>query len=530
MKLFLTAALATAALAVFAAQNPANAASPKNMLVIGTSMTGIRTLDPAENNARGVSELISNMYDNLVQLSPDDLQTLRPMLATDWNVSADGKLITLTMRTDAYFQSGNPVTAQDAAWSIQRLVKMGQVGSSDMALWGFNSANVDKLVRAKDASTLELELPVEVSPALVLYSLAGASTGIIDMKATMSHEANGDFGSGWLTSTSAGSGPFSISQWRPNDIAIFEANKKYWGGAPAMARVVARHIPESGNLRLQLQAGDVDVGQYMASGDLEALGRDKSFVVDNVPGLGFYYIALNTKDPDLQKPLVRQAFQHAFDWKAIADNIMRYNGFPWQSMMPKGMAGAPSDATSRYEYDPAKAKALLAEAGYPNGLTKTLNPSGSNTLPFAEALQGSAKAAGLNLNLVPGEYTSAFRERKFEVLLGTTGARLPDPFAVATQYAYNPDNRNEARLASYYLWRTGMQVPELNSLVDQSMKERDATKRSEIFKKIDAKYQEMSPPLVIFFQRTDPYVIRKNVKGYKGHTTWSTRWRDVIKE
>lgn len=509
---------------------PSWAASPPNMLVIGTNLTGIRTLDPAQNNARTVSELISNLYDNLVQLSPDDLQTLKPMLATEWKVSEDGKLITLTLRDDAVFQSGNKVTAEDAAWSIQRVIKMGQVGSTDIALWGFTPENVDQLVRAKDDHTLEIELPQPVSTDLVLYSLAGSSIGIVDKKTAMSHEANGDFGGAWLSANSAGSGPFTLAQWRPNDVAIFNAQPDYWGGKPAMARVVARHIPESGNLRLQLEAGDVDVGHYLASGDLDALSKSEDIVIDSVPGLGFYYVALNQKDPDLQKPKVREAFQHAFDWKAIADNIMRYTGFPWQSMIPRGMIGAPTEVVDRYNYDPAKAKQLLAEAGYPNGLKKVLNPSGAPTLPFAEALQASARAAGIELDLVPGEFTPAFRERKYEVLLGNSGARLPDPFAVATQYAYNPDNSDEARLGSYYLWRTAMKVDELNGLVDQSMKERDTAKRTEIFKKIDAIYGGMNSPLMIFFQRTDPYVMRANVKGYQGHTTWSTRWHDVTKE
>ncbi|KKX33354.1 ABC transporter substrate-binding protein [Rhizobium sp. LC145] len=509
---------------------PSWAASPPNMLVIGTNLTGIRTLDPAQNNARTVSELISNLYDNLVQLSPDDLQTLKPMLATEWKVSEDGKLITLTLRDDAVFQSGNKVTAEDAAWSIQRVIKMGQVGSTDIALWGFTPENVDQLVRAKDDHTLEIELPQPVSSDLVLYSLAGSSIGIVDKKTAMSHEANGDFGGAWLSANSAGSGPFTLAQWRPNDVAIFNAQPDYWGGKPEMARVVARHIPESGNLRLQLEAGDVDVGHYLASGDLDALSKSEDIVIDSVPGLGFYYVALNQKDPDLQKPKVREAFQHAFDWKAIADNIMRYTGFPWQSMIPRGMIGAPTEVVDRYNYDPAKAKQLLAEAGYPNGLKKVLNPSGAPTLPFAEALQASARAAGIELDLVPGEFTPAFRERKYEVLLGNSGARLPDPFAVATQYAYNPDNSDEARLGSYYLWRTAMKVDELNGLVDQSMKERDTAKRTEIFKKIDTIYGGMNSPLMIFFQRTDPYVMRANVKGYQGHTTWSTRWHDVTKE
>jgi len=526
-KLMMAALLASAAAL---AAVPGLAKSPDDMLVIGTDIAGVRTLDPAANNARTVSELMSNAYDNLVMTRPESIDKLEPMLATEWKVSDDGKTITLQLRDDATFSSGNPVTAEDAAWSIQRIIKMGQVGSTDLALWGFTEDNVDSLVRAEGEHTLVIELPSQVNTDLVLASLAGSSVGIIDKKTALEHEANGDFGSGWLAANTAGSGPFVLTQLRPSNIAIFDARKDYWGGAPAMKRVAVMHIPESGNLRLQMEKGDVDVGQYVASADLEALEKNPDMVIDKVPGLGFYYVALNTQDPDLQKPEVRRAFQHAFDWEAIQDNIMKYLGTPWQSMVPHGMIGAPESATDRYDYDPAEAQKILADAGYPDGITKVLNPSGSATLPVAEALQASARDAGITLNLVPGEFTPAFRERKFEVLVGNSGSRLPDPFGVATQYAYNPDNSDEARLGSYYLWRVSQQNEELNKLVDESMRERDSDKRAAMFQRMDEIYQEMVPGLVIFFQRSDPYVMRSNVKGYAGHTTWSTRWHDVTKE
>ncbi len=507
----------------------ANAASPPNMLVIGTDLSAVPSLDPAAINARTPSEVVSNLYDNLVQLAANDMQTLRPMLAEKWSVSADKKTITLTIRSGALFASGNPITAEDAAWSIQRVIKMAGVGATDIALWGFTPANVDKLVRAADAKTLVIELPEPVSTDLVLYSLAGSSLGIIDKKVALANEKNGDLAREWLKSNAAASGPFTLSQWRPNDIIICEARSNYWDGAPAMRRVIMRHVPESGNLRLQIQAGDVDVGQYLATGDLEALAKEK-VTIDATPGFGYYYIALNMKDPDLQKPLVRRAFQHLLDWKALSQTTMRFNGFPWQSTIPKGMAGAPADPTPDYAYDPALAKKLLAEAGYPNGLKKKLFPAGPAHLQNTEALQASAKAAGVELELVPGEHTPDFRARNFEVLMGNSGARLPDPFATLVQYAYNPDNRDEAKLGGYYLWRTSLPAPELTAQVDQSKSETDPEKRKALFQKIDASFKAMDPPLIVLFQRTDPYVIRANVKGYFGHPTWSTRWGKVTKE
>jgi len=504
------------------------AASPPNVLVIGTTLNAVPSLDPAAINARTPSEVVSNLYDNLVMVKPDDLATIKPMLAESWTVSDDKRTITMKLRKGATFASGNPVTADDAAWTIQRVIKMGQVGSTDIALWGFTKENVDGLVQAKDAETLVINLPEPVAVDLVLYSLAGASLGIIDKKTALEHEQNGDFAQNWLKSNGAGSGPYKLTQWRPNDILLCDARPDYWGGAPAMKRVVMRHVPESGNLRLQLEAGDIDVGQYMANSDIDAL-KAKGATVDPTPGLGFYYIAMNTKDPDLAKPKVREAFQHILDWKPLVATTMNFNGFPWQSIIPKGMAGAPTGEPTGYQYDPALAKKLLAEAGYPNGLKKKLFPSSDALMKMAVALQASALKAGVDFEIVPGEHTPDFRARKFEVLVGNSGSRLPDPFGTLVQYAYNPDNRDEAKLGGYYLWRTALEAPELTKRVQDSKSETDPAKRTQIFVEVDKKYKEMMPSLLVFLQRTDPYVIRAGVTGYAGHPTWSTRWLDVKK-
>lgn len=507
------------------------AASPPNMLVIGTDLGRIGSLDPASNNNRSTSEVISNLYDTLVQTNQGKLTTVHPLLAREWSISADHKTITFTLRDDATFSSGNPVTAEDAAWSLQRIIRLGQVGSADLAQTGLTAGNVDEMVRATDRHTLTITLPTEINPQLVLQILASAPLGIVDRKTVLSHEKDNDMGKAWLTGNSAGSGPFTLAEWRPNDLAMFNARRDYWNGAPAMARVAVRHIPESGNLRLQMESGDVDVGQYLNAGDLQALETSDSVTIQNVPGFGFYFIALNMLDPDLRKPLVREAFQHVFDWQAVSGNLMRYNGYPWQSVIPKGMAGAPdeAEATGRYPYDPARAKALLAEAGYPDGIRKKLYPVGAD-LAQSVALQSSARAAGIDLEVIPGSWTPAFRTRDFEVVLGNSGAKVADPFAVATLMAYNPDNRDEARLTSNNMWRTAQIDEELNTIIEEAGKETDLARREELFRKIDQHYASMKPSQIIFFQRTDPYVVRSNVQGYHGQSTWSTRWNEVTKK
>lgn len=516
------------ALCALLAAGTAEAASPANALVIGTTLSTVSTLDPAVANGRTPSEVVANIYDTLVEVPATNLGKLTPALAESWTVSEDKRSITLKIRSGATFASGNPVTAEDAAWSIRRLVKIGGVGASDIAVWGFNDANIDQVIQAVDTQTLVIKLPQPVATDLVMMSLTSPSLSIVDSKTVRANEANGDLGQGWLKSNGAGSGPYKLTQWRPNDVILCDARTDYWRGTPAMKRVIMRNIPESGNLRLQMEAGDVDVGQYMASGDLEAI-QAKGMAIDPGAGLGFYYIAMNQQDPDLAKPLVRQAFQHIFDWKPFAATTMKYSGFPWQSIVPEGMPGAPTGVPKGYEYNPELAKELLAKAGYPNGLKKVLFPAGAPLLKMSVALQASAAKAGVDFEVVPGEHTPEFRSRKYQVIVGNSGARLPDPFGTLLQYAYNPDNSDAAKLGGYYLWRAAQDAPALTKLVEQSKTETDATKRKALFEQIDRDFKAMDPALLIFLQRMDPYAIRPGVTGYTGHPAWSTRWAPVKK-
>ena len=521
--------LGAAVLALMSA-NAAYAASPADALVIGTSLNTIASLDPAVTNARTPSEVFSNIYDTLLTVPAEDMGQLEPAIAESWTVSDDARTITMKIRSGVTFSSGNALTANDVAWTLQRVVKIGGVGASDISRWGFTADNIEEMVKATDDETLVISLPEAVSVDLVLLSLTSPSLGILDEKTVLANEVDGDLGQSWLKSNAAGSGPFVLRQWRPNDMVLCDRRDDYWAGAPAMKRVVMRHIPESGNLRLQIEAGDVDIGQYMAGGDLEALEASGKVSVDQGAGLGFYYIALNAKDPDLAKPQVREAFQHIMDWKALAQTTVKYSGFPWQSIIPRGMPGAPTGEPDGYEYDPELAKQLLAEAGYPDGLKKVLYPSGAGTqLSISVALQASAAAAGIDLEVVPGEHTPDFRARNYEVLVGNSGSRLPDPYGTFLQYAYNPDNSDEANLAGYNLWRTALDAPELTKMVDQVKVETDPAKREELFRQVDAAYKAMDPTLIVFFQRMDPYAIRAGVEGYESHPAWAIHWRNVTK-
>lgn len=523
--------LAGVAMGALAAAMPsvALAATPPDQLVIAVNMGSMRGLDPHEANQIESAEILANLYDRLVYFEPDALSEPKPQIAESWSVSEDGMTFTFTIREGVTFHSGNPLTAEDVAWSLARLVKLGLAPAIDLRQWGFDESNVDGLIRAADARTLVLELPQAWSPGLILGSLASSACSIVDRAFLADKEQNGDLGRAYLQAADAGSGPFSLRTWRANDVMMADAYAEYWNGAPAMRRVIMRHMPESSVQRLQLDTGDLDVATRLSSTDLDVFERAGTIAIQKVQGFGFYYVALNQKDDILSIPQVREAFRYLIDYEGLASTVMRFYGHLNQNVIPQGMPGFIEDAP--YKLDVEKAKQLLAEAGYPDGFSKVLYIGpGTPYFEFAQSLQANAAAAGITLDLQMGDYLSRFRERNFDIFMGRSGERLPDPHSMLQSYATNTDNSDGAPLSGLLAWRSAWDVPtDLQDLVFAAARETDPARRAELYTEVNRLYLESSPALITSFERFDVKAVSQRVSGYVGHPTWLTRWDTVTK-
>ena len=188
----------------------------------------------------------------------------------------------------------------------------------------------------------------------------------------MEHEANGDFGYEWLKTNYAGSGPFTIREWRANEAVVLERNPNYSGTAAPLARVIYRHIPETATQRLLLEKGDIDIARNLGPEEIDG-GLLQSGHQDPVRRrrARIYYFSLNQKNENLAKPEVREAMKWLVDYYAIADTIMKNLGEVHQAFLPKGFLGAVND--NPYKLDVAKAKELLAKAGLPDGFSVTMD-------------------------------------------------------------------------------------------------------------------------------------------------------------
>ncbi|CAN7667772.1 ABC transporter substrate-binding protein [Pararhizobium sp. LjRoot255] len=507
----------------------ATAATPEDQLVIATNMSSMRGLDPHELNQLEAAEVVANLYERLIVLPADKINEPQPGLAESWTISPDGKTFTFKIRAGVTFHSGNALTAKDVEWSLRRLVKLGLAPSTDLRQWGFSADNVDSLIRATDAQTVEIETPEVWNADLILLSLASFSTSILDSAFLADKDKDGDLGREFLQTADAGSGPYSLKTWRANELLIAEAFADYSQGAPAMRRVILRHLPESSAQRLQIEAGDVDVATRLSSTDLAALEASGGVQIQKTPGFGFYYLALNQKDEILSNPKVREAFRYLIDYDGLANTVMKYYGIKQQSIIPAALPGALGE--NPYKLDVEKAKQLLAEAGYPDGFSKVYYATPvTPEFEVAQSLQANAAKAGIKLDLQAGDHIGKFRERAFEIFSARSGERLPDPHAVLASYATNANNTDEAKLTGLLAWRTAWDVPkDLQDMVLAAAHETDRTKRNALYAKINKAYLTSSPPLVTSFQRTDAKAVRNDVNGYIGHSTWLTRWDTVTK-
>ena len=517
------------AAAISSAPITASAATPDDQLVIALTMSSMRGLDPNEINQLETAEVVANLYDRLVVLPADNIAQPAPGLAESWTVSADGKTFTFKIRSGVTFHSGNKLTAKDVEWSLRRLVKLGLAPSVDLRQWGITDKNADDLIKATDNATVVLQTPAVWNPNLILFSLASFSTSILDSKLLAENEKGGDMGRQYLQTNDAGSGPYSLRTWRVNDLLISDAFKDYWQGAPKMRRVILRHMPESSGQRLQLEAGDVDVATRLSSTDLAAIETGGKADIQKTPGFGFYYLALNQRDEILSRPKVREAFRYLIDYDGLANTVMKYYGIKEQTIIPGGLPGASTD--NPYKLDIDKAKQLLTEAGYPNGFSKVYYATPvTPEYEVAQSLQANAAKAGITLDLQGGDHIGKFRNREFEIFSARTGERLPDPHAVLASYATNPNNADDAKLSGLIAWRSAWNVPkDIQDMVTAAAHETDQQKRADLYAKINKAYLDASPALITSFQRTDAKAVRKEVKGYVGHSTWLTRWDTVSK-
>jgi peptide/nickel transport system substrate-binding protein len=526
--------LAGAALSAVLAAAPAIAETPADTLVQAWAIDDIISMDPGEAFEISTGEITGNTYDMLVRLDLDDTTRVVGGIAESWTVSDDGLTYTFKLKPDLVFASGNPITAEDVAWSFERAVKMNKSPAFILQQFGLNGDNVTEKARAADPSTFVFTVDQPYAPSFVLNCLTATVAAVVDSKLVKEHVAvvtasadykfDNDFGNDWLKTNYAGSGPFKLREWRANEAVVLERNENYHGEKPKLARVIYRHVKESATQRLMLETGDIDVARNLEPGDLEAVSNNDDLAATSAPKGTVYYISLNQKNPTLAKPEVMEAFKYLVDYDAIGATLIKGIGEIHQNFLPKGVLGALDDTP--YKLDVARAKELLAKAGLADGFSVTMDVR--NTQPvtgIAIAFQQSLAEAGVKMEIIPGDgkqTLTKYRARNHDMYIGQWGVDYWDPHSNADTFAANPDNSDESP-AKTLAWRNAWDVPDLTAKTKAALLERDSSKRAALYEELQRTVRETGP-FVMLFQQTEVAGLRGNVEGFRLGPTFDTNF------
>ncbi|WP_298435190.1 ABC transporter substrate-binding protein [uncultured Jannaschia sp.] len=488
------------------------AETPDNMLVIAHRIDDLTSLDPAESFEIQGSDASRNIYMKLVNLFPDDLEAgYQPEIAESWEVSEDGRTITFTIREGLTFHSGNPIRAEDVEFSLRRAVLMDKTPAFILKQFGFTPENVEQTIVA-DGNTISITTDQTYATSFVLNCLTATIGGVVDKELVMANEVDGDFGNTWLKTNSAGSGAYKLVSWKPNESLTLESNPDFYLGAPEMERVIVRHVTESASQRLLLERGDIDVARNLNPEDIQgASGAEGVEIAEELRGR-LMYVALNQKHPELSKPQVRQAFKMLIDYEGMENSFLKGAYTTHQNFLPRTYLGAVDE--NPFTYDVEAARALIEEAGVPEGLEIELGVrEAQERIEIAQALQNAAAQVGITINITVGtsaQILARYRARELDLYVGAWGPDYPDPHTNAGTFAYNPDNSDEANATGLLAWRNSWDTGGLTEMVDAAVIEPDRDMRAQMYRDIQAQFRETSP-FAVMFQLTEQIGLRDNV-------------------
>lgn len=507
---------------------PLHAKTAQNVLVVAKNIDDIVSLDPAQAYEFTSGEVVSNIYERLVEYDPANPDAVRPGLAARWATSEDGRSIAFTLRDGARFASGNPVRPEDVVFSFRRVVVLNKAPAFILKQFGWTPANVEGMVRKTGDREVTVTVEGDFAPSFVLNALGARVGSVVDAETVQRNARDDDFGNAWLTRASAGSGSYALGVWRPSETVVLRANPN----ALARARtpqVVFVHVAEGATQRLMLEQGDADIARNLSADQVAAVRGKPGILVRTYPQAALHFLSLNVRHEKLNRPELWEALRWLIDYDGIADSLLPGQMRVHQTFWPTGFPGAVDDRP--YKLDVQRAKGILEGAGI-RDLTIAVDMIASS--PFTEigqSVQATMAQAGIKVVLLPGassQVITKYRARQHEGMLLYWGPDFMDPHSNAKAFAYNVDNSDGAP-QSTTAWRNGWHVPELSRRTMAALTERDPARRLDLYRDLQREVLRSSP-WAMTFQAQAQVALRSNVTGFvHGPTNDLVLYRDVEK-
>ncbi|MGH7771669.1 MAG: ABC transporter substrate-binding protein, partial [Candidatus Binatia bacterium] len=457
------------------------AAVAADRLVVAMSIS-VESMHPYSQSSSPIYGLWTNVIETLVD-SDFERRRYHGELAESW--SAKGNEWTFKLRKGIQYHDGSPFTAKDVAFSYERILKDKR---------SIQAANLRDIQ--------DFKVPDDHTVILVTKRPKAALLPLLYNRVVLSHKAAERLVDK-LDDHAIGTGPYRFVSWERGSHFTMARNEKYWRRPANIREIIWRPIKEDAARIAALEAGQADIINNVPPHEVERLKRHPRLRVELVRGLRVIFIALNPAFKPFDNKLVRQAFNYAVDQEAIIKHVQEGQAYPLKGLLGPPMTGYDPEIKD-YPYDPARAKKLLAQAGYPDGLAVDFySPSGRYTKDreTAQAVVSQLAKAGIRANLKTPEWAvfgAKYNSGKYGMYMIGRGS-VVDPEAFFIRYFRSGRDK-----------RLSYKNPEFDKIFDQQSETFDPEKREELLRQLIRIVHEDCPTIPLY-NTADAYGVRRDL-------------------
>lgn len=488
------------------------AATPPDTLIVVQGLDDIISLDPAESNELSSIQTVPSLYQRIVQPSRDNPEQLDAILLEGWQADPAKKTLSIRIKENAQFASGNPVRPEDIIFSYRRAVIMNKSPAFILNTLGWNKDNITEQFEKTGNHTLKIKWSANISPDLVLNLLSTPIASIIDEKLVTPNIKNNDFGNTWLKMHSAGSGAYFLKIYQPNQAIVMVANPYVSTDKAKIESVIIKNVPDPASRRLLIQQGDADIARELGADQTVALKNTNGIRVEKIPSAKQDFLVFNTGNSEnllLKNPALWEASRYLVDYEGIVKSLLKDQYFIHQNFLPVGLPG--SLTNNPYKFDPNKAKAILEKAGIKD-VYFTLDVENKQPyITIAQSLQASFAQGGIRVELLPAAGSQVYSRVRTRSHQAAIRFWIPDYFDAHSNASAFAFNDGKIRTIA---WLNGWNIPALSKITQRAVAEPDKTKRIQMYTAMQEELQRSSP-YVFMFQGQNQVVLRDNVKGYQ---------------
>ncbi len=448
-------------------------------------------LDPHIVTAFSSFRRLDLLYNKLVRYN--DQLRIEPDLAESWD-TPDARTYVFRLRRGVRFHSGAELTSEDVKFSLERVL--------DPATRSPGRSFIDAIesVEAQDRYTVRIRLRHPL--ASLLSGLASGNLAIVEKAAVQQH--------GNLQRTVAGTGPFMLAEWVPDNFMRLVRNPRYFRrGLPRVDQVVFRVIPDQASLLAGVRSGALDMATINQGSVVLQARREPGVVVLQKPGINLRIFSFNTTRPPFQNPMVRYALSFAIDREAIVQAAEL--GFAEVSgPIPASVRtyALPASQLPSYRRDVARARRMLAEAGFPNGFATRIvtSPSYEGGIAVAQVIQAQLREVGVVASLEQvewGAYIDRWVKRDFDTMVELRGGDPdPDRFLYRTFHSTGAVNN--------FLFKDEA----VDRLLERGRVNLDPARRKPIYEELQVLLVERAPALFLYTP-FETQVLRPALRGFR---------------